>query len=105
MIKLKEKNPSLKVLISVNANMSPVVKNHTTRKQFIKSVASFLQQYNMDGIDLDWEFPESSEDRRGFAILCHEMRENFQSNYLLTVAVASPEPIILMAYMIPEMAG
>lgn len=63
---LKEINPSLKVLISVGGwafnDPGPTQQEfHTlsltreSRSKFINSVKKFLEEYNFDGIDIDWE--------------------------------------------------
>lgn len=61
-VKLKQINPMLKVLLSVggageNNGFPDMVINHNSRKIFIKSVKKILKDYKLDGIDLDWEFP------------------------------------------------
>jgi chitinase len=62
MIRLKEKNPHLKVLISMGgwsgcAPCSDVFSSKGNRKAFAKSVKAVTQHFNTDGIDLDWEYP------------------------------------------------
>jgi chitinase len=59
---LKEKNEKLKIIISVggwegSGGFSDMALNKTNRTKFIESVISFLGKYNLDGIDLDWEYP------------------------------------------------
>lgn len=60
---LKRLNPDLKVLISVagwstgESKFSRMVSSATRRQKFVKSIAKFLDTYNFDGVDLDWEFP------------------------------------------------
>jgi GH18 family chitinase len=72
---LKDRDKELKVLIAVGGwtfndpgptatVFSDIAKDSNAQRQFIKSVLSFLQTYNFDGIDLDWEYPKA-EDRSG----------------------------------------
>lgn len=63
---LKEINRDLKVLISVGGwafndpgprqtEFSTLAKTRDSRKKFIDSVLRFLEEYDFDGIDIDWE--------------------------------------------------
>ncbi|OBT95158.1 hypothetical protein VE01_07296 [Pseudogymnoascus verrucosus] len=72
---LKAKDINLKVLISVGGwtfndpgptatTFSDIARDETAQRKFIDSVLRFLQTYNFDGIDIDWEYPEA-EDRSG----------------------------------------
>jgi chitinase len=62
MVKLKEKNPHLKVLISLGgwggcAPCSDVFSFKEDRKTFAESVKAITEHFHTDGIDLDWEYP------------------------------------------------
>lgn len=61
MVRLKSRNPKLKVLLSIGGwgrgNFSPMAKDETKRKAFAKACRTFCDKYNLDGIDIDWEFP------------------------------------------------
>lgn len=107
--KLKLKNPSLKLLISVggwggskyfsNAALTP-----ESRETFANSCVNFIVTHGFDGVDLDWEFPVSGgiagiinrpEDKQNFTKLIQAIRQklNEQSKkdskkYLLTIAGA-----------------
>ncbi|HSK12718.1 MAG TPA: glycosyl hydrolase family 18 protein [Phnomibacter sp.] len=59
---LKQKFPALKVLVSLGgwggcATCSDVFANEEGRKNFAASVARIMKTYEVDGIDLDWEYP------------------------------------------------
>jgi chitinase len=63
LIKLKKKNPELKVLISIggwswSSNFSNMALSDTSRKAFAQSAVDIIRQYKLDGIDIDWEYPD-----------------------------------------------
>ena len=52
---------------------SDMVSDGATRKKFVESVVNFLDKYQFDGLDLDWEYPAARdggkpEDRKNYAI-------------------------------------
>lgn len=104
---LKRSNEHLKILIwiggpSESFEFIEMIKNHTNRMEFIDSVKHVLRKYQLDGIDLDWEFPNMyNKGRRHFTKLLHDIRRAFQlddNKYLLSVAVAALEGIAYFAY-------
>ncbi|XP_020281146.1 acidic mammalian chitinase-like isoform X2 [Pseudomyrmex gracilis] len=114
---LKNREPKLKVMISAGGDnelhdgFSEMVKNHANRKKFIRSVLNVTKTFDLDGFDVDWEFPAwLGADRREkiyFVQLLQELRKEFDRSgqqLLLTVAVAAPQAIIDQSYSVPEMA-
>ncbi|KAL7031189.1 hypothetical protein ACKWTF_006928 [Chironomus riparius] len=104
---LKSKNDKLKILLWVGAadeseGFPEVVANHSNRKRFIQSVKETLEKYGLDGIDLDWEFPNGSNQQRiHFMQLLHDIRREYQrehSTFLLSLAVAAPSIFVDMCY-------
>lgn len=58
----KRKWPGIKVMISVMNEdqfngFTKIASSTEARQRFAKSAIEFLQRYHLDGIDLDWEFP------------------------------------------------
>ncbi|XP_076659633.1 chitinase-3-like protein 2 isoform X1 [Halictus rubicundus] len=113
----KKMQPELRVMISVGGSselhlgFSEMVKNHTNRKRFIRSVLNVTKSFGFDGLDLDWEFPAwlGADDREKlhFTQLLEELRREFQrakETLILSVAVAAPEAIVEQSYDVPEMA-
>ncbi|KOB67109.1 Cht11 [Operophtera brumata] len=116
-VKLKQNNPMLKVLLSVggageNNGFSEMVINHASRKIFIKSIKKVLKDYSLDGIDLDWEFPVvhdqrelSARERQHFSQLLREIRLEYireKRDYILSVALAAPQSIVDVAYDVDQ---
>lgn len=110
--KLKERNPNLKTIISVGGwtwsnRFSDVAATAATREVFANSAVDFIRKYQMDGVDLDWEYPVSGglagnstrpEDKQNYVLLLQKIREKLNAagaadgkTYLLTIASgASP---------------
>jgi GH18 family chitinase len=83
----------VKVLISVggwgyDAEFEALAANPESRKAFIENLLSFVEQHDLDGIDIDWEYPnrESSE---YFLALMRDIRTSLSGEKQLTAAVAS----------------
>jgi chitinase len=45
----------------------------TTRARFVKSVIALLQLHDIDGVDLDWEFPNGIESGKNFTLLVKQL--------------------------------
>jgi chitinase len=107
---LKEQNPHIKTLISVGGwtwshYFSDVALTDESRSLFATSCVEFIQQWDFDGVDLDWEYPVSGglesniyrpEDRENFTLLLAELRSQLDAagDYLLTIA-APASPMII----------
>lgn len=72
---LKTLDPDLKVLIALGGwtfndpgptqtTFSDIARSKTNQQKFFKSLISFLSTHNLDGVDLDWEYPVA-DDRSG----------------------------------------
>jgi len=76
----KSRNPKLKVYLSVggwnfpSAYFSKMVSSSQSRSKFIASAVSTLNQYNIDGLDIDWEFPVSPPRSNPVEISCTDFR-------------------------------
>ncbi|KAJ5372784.1 hypothetical protein N7517_004790 [Penicillium concentricum] len=62
---------------------SKMARSHENRQTFINSVVKYLQDYHLDGVDLDWEYPSApdrggtEDDAANYVILLAEMRKAF----------------------------
>ena len=98
---LKKSNPSLKILLSVGGwgagNFSEMAADDAHRKKFCENCLAAVQKYNLDGIDLDWEYPTSSsagisaskDDTKNFTKLLKDLREVLGNDLLITMASSS----------------
>lgn len=120
---MKLQHPKLKVLLSVGdlggTSFSIAASSNQTRERFIESILDFCEEFNFDGVDIDWEFPSfrsgNKEDRTNFVLLLSELR--FRSNqvrklkqnqekykFIISVAVGAPLIIASTSYIIPSIA-
>lgn len=89
---LRKQNPSLTVLISVggwlwSGGFSDLALTRESRAQFIESAIAFIDQYHLDGLDVDWEYPGMAgatqsfrpEDKQNFTLLLKELRQRFNA--------------------------
>ncbi|WP_207423546.1 glycoside hydrolase family 18 protein [Desertivirga brevis] len=90
---LKIKNKDLKILISIGGwswseNFSDAVFTDTTRKAFAKSAVDIIKKYQLDGVDIDWEYPgmagESGnvyrpEDKQNYTLMFAELRRELDN--------------------------
>jgi len=110
---LKAKNPKLKVLVSIGGwtwskGFSDAALNAESRDKFAKSCARFVKEYNLDGIDLDWEYPNQSgagnthrpDDVHNFTLMLKAVRQELDlladeqgenKHYLLTIATGADQ--------------
>ena len=104
---LKKINKDLRIMISVGGwswskNFSDAVLTDSSRKAFAASAVSIIHQYKLDGVDIDWEYPNMRgdgnvfrpEDKQNYTLMFAELRHALDSvtkitgqRYQLTTAV------------------
>ncbi|MDR0508167.1 MAG: glycoside hydrolase [Dysgonamonadaceae bacterium] len=100
-VDLKKKKSSLKILLSIggwtSGRFSEMAMTENNRKNFAADCKRIVDEFNLDGIDLDWEYPTSNEagisaspkDRENFTLLMQEIRKSIGNEKLLTFASAA----------------
>jgi chitinase len=92
LVGLKSENPDLTVLVSVggwlwSGRFSDASLTEASRTKFIDSIAAFITRYNLDGLDIDWEYPAMagaagnvfrSKDKQNYTLLLKELRQRFK---------------------------
>jgi chitinase len=64
--------------------------NSGSRTTFVNSVVSVVGQYNLDGVDIDWEYPDPGASGNNFTALMQQLSSAMHSRgKLLTAAVVS----------------
>ena len=104
---LKSTNPDLKILISIGGwtwskHFSDAVLTDTSTLNFAQSAVDIVSKYNLDGVDIDWEYPgmrgDSNvfrpEDRKGYTNMFKDLREGLDAlstqthkRYFVTTAI------------------
>lgn len=116
---LKKANPKLKTLLAIGGwsfgtqKFKEMSKTRYSRQTFIYSAVPFLRQRNFDGLDIDWEYPAGTEDKKNYVLLLKELREAFEAEaqevkkprLLLTAAVPVGPDNIKGGYDVPAVAG
>ncbi len=95
---LKADNKDLKVLLSIggwgSGRFSEMAADDQNRKKFADDCARIVKEYDLDGIDIDWEYPTSKaggisaseDDTKNFTLLMQDIRKAIGKNKLLTLA-------------------
>ena len=97
-VALKKQNPNLKINLSIggwtSGNFSEMAATQANRTAFARDCRRIVDKYGLDGIDIDWEYPTSSEsgissspdDTKNFTLLMRDLRKALGSKKLLTIA-------------------
>ncbi|KAI1393197.1 glycoside hydrolase family 18 protein [Hypoxylon trugodes] len=95
--KLKRQRPGLQTLVSVgggsgSAEFPDVAADPKRRATFADSCRQFVDQYEFDGVDLDWEHPTTAEEGENYLALLNDLRDVLPSSqYLLATALPTGE--------------
>lgn len=108
--KLHKTFPSLRINLSIGGwgaeGFSKAASTASRRKKFITSAFKILKDLNLNGIDIDWEFPvgpdwgqkikSSPQDRENYILLLHDIKNTFvkeesanSKTYTLSTAIPS----------------
>lgn len=108
---LRERNPALRIVLSIGGwgagNFSEAAFDDASRERFARTAVALVQQHDLDGVDIDWEYPahpgpgisHRPEDRQNFPRMLRAVRTQLDAlsktrqgrRYLLTIAAADGE--------------
>lgn len=101
--RIKEWNPNIKFVLSVGGwgagGFSEMAKSEAGRKAFANSCLKFIEEYNLDGLDIDWEYPginwsgieASPEDKPNFTKLLGTLRNTLGNEKILSIAAGAEQ--------------
>ena len=99
-IALKQQKPSLKVLLMIGGwgdkadGFSMMARDASKRTLFCQSCKEHIDNYGLDGIDIDWEYPTAGpsengrhpDDTRNFNLVLKELRETIGNTKIISYA-------------------
>jgi chitinase len=107
---LRKQNPGLKIIVSIGGwqaeGFSDAALTESSRQAFAQNAVDLIRQYELDGVDLDWEYPGQgvagikyrAADKENFTLLVKTLREQLDARrrpagdrYILTIAGADRE--------------
>jgi chitinase len=95
---LKKTAPKLKIMLSVggwgSGRFSEMAATAENRKKFARDCLRVVDEFKLDGIDIDWEYPTSNaakissspDDTQNYTLLMQEIRKQISKSKLLTLA-------------------
>ncbi len=91
LVEQRKNHPNLKVMVACGGwgskGFSDMSYSPENRNKFVKSAVSFIEEYDLDGLDIDWEYlgiPAANtkarpEDKQNFTLLMKELREGLNT--------------------------
>ena len=98
MARVRAFNPAVKIVLSIGGwtagGFSLMSRTREGREAFGESVRQALDEYGLDGVDIDWEYPCNDEagidcdpsDRENFTLLMREMRKAAGEKRIVSIA-------------------
>ncbi|CAE6526276.1 unnamed protein product [Rhizoctonia solani] len=99
---LKKRNRHLKLLLSIGGwtyspALHPIVVDPHKRAKFVETAVTLLEDLGLDGLDVDYEYPQNEEQARGYVALLRELRLALDAhahkkgtNYHFALTIAAP---------------
>lgn len=86
----------VQVLISVGGGgwdkeFETVAADPALRSAFVQNLKAFVDEYQLDGADIDWEYPDAGESAQNFLALIQELRSAMPDEVLTTAVVSQGE--------------
>ncbi|MFR4161881.1 MAG: peroxiredoxin [Paraclostridium sordellii] len=116
LLALRQDNPDLRVIVAIGGwgqdGFSDAAQTPSSRYNFAREVNALIKQYNLDGIDIDWEYPANSaagiksrpEDKENFTLLLTAIRDVIGYDKWLSVAGTGDKAYINQSVEIDNIA-
>ncbi|KAF6520139.1 hypothetical protein HZS61_016556 [Fusarium oxysporum f. sp. conglutinans] len=95
--KLKGQHPHIKTLVSIGGGSSSkefpaLAASKAARQTFARQIKEFCDAHHFDGVDVDWEHPQTPEAGKNYVLYLQAIRETMPApKYLLTSALPTGE--------------
>jgi len=76
-----------------SAHFRVMADNPTARSNFVKNISEFCQKYQLDGADIDWEYPETHQEQANALLLFKELQQTFNQKELILTAAITYTPV------------
>ncbi|KAJ2664487.1 hypothetical protein IWW48_000740 [Coemansia sp. RSA 1200] len=94
----KGQESGVKILVAVGGqgnfsnHLATALSSSTTRDTFVSNSIAFIKKYNLDGIDVDWEYPSNETEAQNLLSTLESMQSSFQKEFgkgkkLLTITL------------------
>lgn len=70
-----------------DAEFEAMAADPVARRAFIRNILAVVEEYDLDGVDVDWEYPDAGPSAQNYAMLMRELRNALPEGLLLTAAV------------------
>nr|AIG55659.1 secreted protein [Thraustotheca clavata] len=83
-----------------STNFPALAASPSARDTFTQAVKNLVDQNNLAGVDIDWEFPDTADDFNNYRLLAQQLRSALGSSKIISAAVpgwlsrASMKPIV-----------
>ncbi|CEN87442.1 peroxiredoxin [Paraclostridium sordellii] len=116
LLALRQDNPDLRVIVAIGGwgqdGFSDAAQTPSSRYNFAREINALIKQYNLDGIDIDWEYPANSaagiksrpEDKENFTLLLTAIRDVIGYDKWLSVAGTGDKAYINQSVEIDNIA-
>lgn len=113
LFELRNQNPNIIMSLAIGGwgagNFSEAASSEATRNNFAKTSIDIVKKFNLNGIDLDWEYPccedsgisATMEDKENFTLLMQEIRNQLDllsaknsKKYILTFAAGANDKLV-----------
>ncbi|ACU60063.1 glycoside hydrolase family 18 [Chitinophaga pinensis DSM 2588] len=79
-----------------------LARNASTRTTFVNAVIAFVNQYSLDGADIDWEYPDNGASADNYVLLMTELSTQLHGRgKLLTAAVVGENGASILSSVFP----
>ena len=87
---------NVKVLISVggwgwDSQFETVAADPALRSAFVQNLKAFIDEYQLDGADVDWEYPDAGQSAQNFLALIQELDSALPDKEITTAVVSHGE--------------